>query len=93
MQLRLASGGVRAGLPGQIRAMLSGADKPGRSPIRTTTQSARSAFGDGIADRDPSLADDDERRDPYEGANATNGLLSRLYFLPHEMKVHARSWR
>src|SRR5262249_59502567 len=42
--------------------MLSGADRPGRSPISTTAMSARSAR-DRVADRDAALAHDDERRD------------------------------
>ena len=44
--------------------MLSGAVRPGRSPIRTTTQSALQRGGDGVADRDPAVAHDHQRRDP-----------------------------
>ena len=46
--------------------MLSGADRPGRSPISTTAMSARSAR-DFVADRDAALAHDHERRDAPSG--------------------------
>jgi hypothetical protein len=46
--------------------MLSGADRPGRSPISTTATSARSAR-DFITDRDAALAHHHERRDAPSG--------------------------
>ena len=64
MQLRFASVVWAPGCQVRYAPMLSGAERPGRSPIKNNRAIRAKRAGDYIADRDSSLADDDQRRDP-----------------------------
>ena len=64
MQLRFASVVCGTGLPGQIRAHAVGGRKTGTLPDKNNRAIRAKRAGDYIADRNPSLADNDQRRDP-----------------------------